>query len=199
MRGPDRGGETVHAGLLDELRGDLRRMDHPCLVGPDPVLDAEDALDLSLHLRAMGVRLGNDLNCLTRVLGHIQLRDVEQHRGQKHNQEVADESVRPSAITGPCGRAARVVNGVLDGANAKNVTVTQASTTGTCLDVTTAQAPRNVVAMIDNSGANPATTSVAGTVNPTAVGANCPAGSDAVITTVESGTFTPKPFYVTFN
>ena len=103
-----------------------------------------------------------------------------------------------AGAAGPAGAAgsalayARVVNGVLDGANAKNVTVTQASATGTCLDVTTAQAARKVVAMIDNSGANPATTSVAGTVNPTAVGANCPAGSDAVITTVESGAFTPN-------
>jgi hypothetical protein len=103
---------------------------------------------------------------------------------------------------GPAGSAlayARVVNGVLDAANSKNVTVTQAMATGTCLDVTTTQAPHNVVAMIDNSGANPATTSVAGSVNPAAVGPNCPAGSDAVITTVESGAFTPKPFYVTFN
>jgi Collagen triple helix repeat (20 copies) len=94
---------------------------------------------------------------------------------------------------------ARVVNGVLDGSNSKNVTVTLATNSVTCLDVTTTQAPRNVVAMIDNSGANPATTSVAGTLNPTALAPNCPAGSDALITTAESGAFVPKPFYVTFN
>jgi hypothetical protein len=94
---------------------------------------------------------------------------------------------------------ARVVNGVLDGANSKNVTVTQATGTATCLDVTTTQVPRNMVAMIDNSGANPATASVAGTLNPTAIAPNCPAGTDALITTADSGMFVPRPFYVTFN
>jgi hypothetical protein len=94
---------------------------------------------------------------------------------------------------------ARVVNGVLDGANSKNVTVTQATATATCLDVTTTQAPRNMVAMIDNSGANPATASVAGTLNPVAIAPNCPTGTDALITTADSGMFVPKPFYVTFN
>jgi hypothetical protein len=100
--------------------------------------------------------------------------------------------------TGGALAYAHVVNGVLDPANSKNVKVTKVATS-TCLQVTTAQAPKNVVAMIDNSGANPQITSVAGTVEPSAVSPNCPAGSNALITTVESGTFTPKPFYVTFN
>lgn len=114
-------------------------------------------------------------------------------------------SAGATGATGAAGAAgsalayARVVNGVLDGANSKNVTVTLATTSATCMDVTTTQAPHNVVAMIDNSGANPATTSVAGTLNPTAIAPTCPAGSDALITTAESGAFVPKPFYVTFN
>jgi hypothetical protein len=106
-------------------------------------------------------------------------------------------------LAGPAGSAlayARVANGALDAANSKNVTMTGLSTggTSTCLEVTSGT-PHNVVAMIDNSGANPAITSVAGTVNPVAVAPNCPGGSNALITTVESGAFTPKPFYVTFN
>jgi hypothetical protein len=109
----------------------------------------------------------------------------------------------PAGPAGPAGSAlayARVTNGALDTANSKNVTMTGLSTggTSTCLEVTSGT-PHNVIAMIDNSGANPAITSVAGTVNPVAVAPNCPAGSNALITTVESGAFTPKPFYVTFN
>jgi len=91
------------------------------------------------------------------------------------------------------------VDGALDAANSKNVTVTKSSNLGVCLDVTTPQAPRNVVAMIDNGGANPATTRIAGTSG-AAVARVCPAGSDAVIATVEEATgFTLRPFYVTFN
>jgi hypothetical protein len=94
---------------------------------------------------------------------------------------------------------AHVETGVLDAANSKNVTVTLANATTTCLNVSSAQPPRSVVAMIDNSGANPATTSVAGTVKASTVASICPAGSNAEITTAESGLFVSKPFYVVFN
>jgi len=108
----------------------------------------------------------------------------------------------PAGATGAPGGAlafAHIVTGVLDAANSKNVTVTLANATTTCLNVSTAQAPRNVIAMIYNSGANPATASVAGTVNAATVASICPAGSNAEITTADSGLFVSKPFYVTFN
>jgi len=108
----------------------------------------------------------------------------------------------PAGAAGAPGSAlafAHVVNGVLDAAHSKNVTVSKASATFTCFNVTGAQAPSAIVAMIDNSGANPQNTSVAGTVDSAAVASICGAGSNAEITTVEGGLFVSKPFYVIFN
>jgi hypothetical protein len=122
-------------------------------------------------------------------------------RGPRGFKGATGATGQPGA-TGPAGSAlayARVVNGTIDAANTKNVTVTQATATYTCLDVTTLQTPHNVIAMIDNSGANPQTASAAGTLNPVAVGPACPTGSDAVIVTSNAGVFTLLPFYVTFN
>ena len=50
VRGADRRRERVHAGVLDELARDLDRVDLAGLVGPDVVLDAHHALDLSLDV-----------------------------------------------------------------------------------------------------------------------------------------------------
>jgi hypothetical protein len=94
-----------------------------------------------------------------------------------------------------------VTGGTLDAANSKNVTLTGLSTDGlsTCLKVTSGT-PHNVVAMIDNSGANPLSTSVAGTVTPSVIASSCPAGSNVLITTVSNQAFTPTvPFYATVN
>ncbi len=113
----------------------------------------------------------------------------------------------PAGPAGPAGSAlayAHVVgSGVLDDANSKNVRVTGSDSDGVCLDVTTAQTPKNVVAMIDNSGADPRRTRVAGTANRAVVTAACGATADALITTVDSNVqpreFILRPFYVTFN
>lgn len=108
----------------------------------------------------------------------------------------------PAGAAGAAGSAlayAHVVNGQLDAANSKGVTVTGivGAGTGVCLDVTGAT-PHNILAMVDNSGANPQTTSVEGTTGAAGL-ALCPAGSDAEVTTVESGNFVLKPFYVVLN
>ena len=104
---------------------------------------------------------------------------------------------------GPAGSALAYVHvrgGVVDAANSKNVTLTGLSTGGTSTCLAVAGTPHTVVAMIDNSGANPQITSVAGTVVPSAIASSgCPAGSNVLITTVESGQFVPKPFYAEIN
>lgn len=102
--------------------------------------------------------------------------------------------------TGPAGSAlayAHVINGVLDPANSRNVVVTSFTATFTCLHVT-AGTPHNMTAMVDNAGANPATATVAGSLNPTAVAPSCP-GADAEVVVADSGQFVQRPFYVTFN
>lgn len=63
----------------------------------------------------------------------------------------------------------------------------------------------NVVAMIDNSGADPRQSFVAGTTNASAVAQGCPTGSQFEIATGDvgvgagQGTFSDKAFYVTVN
>lgn len=104
---------------------------------------------------------------------------------------------------GPAGSAlayVHVAGGVVDAANSKNVTLTGLSTGGTSTCLAVAGTPHTVAAMIDNSGANPQNTSVAGTVVPSAIASSgCPAGSNVLITTVEAGLFVPKPFYAEIN
>ncbi len=105
--------------------------------------------------------------------------------------------------TGPAGSAlayVHVAGGVVDAANSKNVKLTGLSTGGTSTCLAVSGTPHTVVAMIDNSGANPQITSVAGSVVPSAIASSgCPAGSNVLITTVESGQFVPKPFYAEIN
>jgi hypothetical protein len=105
-----------------------------------------------------------------------------------------------AGATGAAGSAlayAHVINGVLDPANSKNVVVTSFTATFTCLHVTSGT-PHNLTAMVDNAGANPATATVAGSLNATAVAPSCP-GADAEIVVADSGMFVQRPFYVTFN
>ena len=80
VRGPDRRRERVDAGRRDELARHLDRVHLAAVVGADAVLDAGDALDLALDLRAVAVGLGDDLDRLARVLGDVELGAVEQHR-----------------------------------------------------------------------------------------------------------------------
>ena len=74
------GANEVHAGRVDEGRGDLDGMDLAALFGADVVLDAHHALDLALDLGAVPLGLGDDLDRLARVLGDVELGAVEQHR-----------------------------------------------------------------------------------------------------------------------
>jgi hypothetical protein len=73
-----------------------------------------------------------------------------------------------------------------------------------CLKLTTG-APQNVSAMIDNSGADPRSAFVAGTINASAVAGGCPAGSQIDIATgdvgnpASSGDFADQAFFVTIN
>jgi hypothetical protein len=73
-----------------------------------------------------------------------------------------------------------------------------------CLKLTTGT-PQNVVAMIDNSGADPRSAFVAGTINASAVAGGCPAGSQIDIATgdvgipASSGDFADKAFFVLIN
>jgi hypothetical protein len=76
----DGGRERVDPGRLDELAGDLDRVDLPALLGADAVLDPDDALDLALDLRAVGGGLRDDLDRLQRVLGDVEFRPVEEDR-----------------------------------------------------------------------------------------------------------------------
>jgi hypothetical protein len=73
-----------------------------------------------------------------------------------------------------------------------------------CLKLTTGT-PQNVTAMIDNSGADPRSSFVAGTINASAVSGGCPAGSQIDIATgdvgmpASSGDFADKSFFVAIN
>jgi hypothetical protein len=73
-----------------------------------------------------------------------------------------------------------------------------------CLKLT-AGTPQNVTAMIDNSGADPRSAFVAGTINASAVAGGCPTGSQIEVATgdigipASNGDFSDKGFFVTIN
>lgn len=102
--------------------------------------------------------------------------------------------------TGAAGSAlafARVNgNGTIDAAASKNIALVKKTGSGAyCLNYTAGTAT-NVVAMIDNSGADPSLSRIGGTANPAAVGPACPAGADFFIATAGDATFVDLPFYV---
>jgi hypothetical protein len=73
-RGASEAGRADHAAQDRELD----RVHVARLVGTDIILDSEHALYLALHLSAVALSLGDDLDRLTRVLGHVQARAVDQ-------------------------------------------------------------------------------------------------------------------------
>ena len=97
----DRRGEDVDAGLLDEVDGDLQALQLGRLVGADVVLDALDALDLALDVRAVRARLGDDLDGLREVVGDVELVGVEQH-GVPAGVEALGDHVAVRAVVEGC-------------------------------------------------------------------------------------------------
>jgi len=96
-------------------------------------------------------------------------------------------------------------DGTLDGANSKNVTLSPSGATGVhCLNVTTAQAPQNVVATLDVSGAagGSPTDQIRASLVPATVSFNCSSapGSDTLVeTTTSDAGGVIRPFYITVN
>jgi hypothetical protein len=82
----------------------------------------------------------------------------------------------------------------------KNVTVvSHAPGTGIyCLKLNSGT-PANVIAMIDNTGANPTIAYVAGDTNPSVVAKDCAPGAQIEIAAGDSGIFTDEAFFVSIN
>ena len=109
---------------------------------------------------------------------------------------------------GPAGSAVGFADIAPDGTitNSKNVQlVSHTAASGVyCLKLTTGT-PQNVTAMIDNSGADPRSAFVAGTINASAVASSCPAGSQIDIATgdvgmpASNGDFADQAFFVAIN
>jgi Collagen triple helix repeat (20 copies) len=109
---------------------------------------------------------------------------------------------------GPAGSAVGFADIAADGTitNSKNVQlVSHIAASGVyCLKLTTGT-PQNVTAMIDNSGADPRSAFVAGTINASAVANGCPAGSQIDIATgdvgmpASNGDFADQAFFVAIN
>lgn len=118
-------------------------------------------------------------------------------------------SVGPVGPAGAAGSALAFAhvnaNGTLDTANSKNVTISPSGAIGVfCLKVTTAQAPQNVVATLDISGAGASTDQIRASRVPTIVAPNCASapGSDTLVETTvgtTAGAGANRPFYVVFN
>jgi hypothetical protein len=92
-------------------------------------------------------------------------------------------------------------NGLVDTAQSKNVDIEDFTVLGVhCLQVT-GGTPRSVTAMIDNTGADPRTSQIAGNVAPpgSSTAAGCLSGDNVSIVTSSSGNFANLPFYVTIN
>ena len=82
----------------------------------------------------------------------------------------------------------------------KNVTVVS-HTPGSgiyCLKLNSGT-PANVIAMIDNTGANPTLAYVAGDISPSAVAKDCAPGAQIEIAAGDSGIFTDEAFFVSIN
>jgi hypothetical protein len=114
----------------------------------------------------------------------------------------------PAGSTGPAGSAVGFADVAATGtvAGSKNVQLVS-HTAGSglyCLKLTTGT-PLNVTAMIDNSGADPRQSFVAGTTNTSAVAGSCPAGTQFEIATGDvgagpgQGDFSDKAFFVAIN
>ena len=91
--------------------------------------------------------------------------------------------------------------GLVDPAASKNVAINDQILVGVHCLVVTGGTPKSVTAMIDNTGADPRTSQIAGNVAPpgqnTAQG--CPTGDNVSITTSAGGKFVELPFYVIVN
>jgi hypothetical protein len=96
--------------------------------------------------------------------------------------------------------------GTINAAGSKNVQLVS-HTPGSgvyCMKLTTGK-PLNVTAMIDNSGADPRQSFVAGTTSTSAVAGSCPAGTQFEIATGDvgvgagQGDFSEKAFFVAIN
>jgi hypothetical protein len=109
--------------------------------------------------------------------------------------------------TGPAGSALAYGDVAADGtlSASKNLAVSHTTFSGTYCLTLSHGTPANVVAMIDNSGADPRDAFVAGTTNAGAVATDCPAGSQILISTgtvgipASSGTFEDEAFFVSIN
>ena len=114
----------------------------------------------------------------------------------------------PAGPAGSAGSALGFANVAADGtvSASKNVQLVRhiAATGLYCLKLTTGT-PLNVTAMIDNSGADPRQSFVAGSTNASAVAGTCPAGAQFEIATGNvgvdpgTGTFSDRSFYVAIN
>jgi hypothetical protein len=89
--------------------------------------------------------------------------------------------------------------GAVDPAASKNVEVGDAIDPGVYCLVVTGGTPKNVTAMIDNSGADPRTSQIAGNVAPGGTAKGCPSGDNVAIVTSSGGKFVYLPFFVAFN
>jgi hypothetical protein len=93
-------------------------------------------------------------------------------------------------------------DGTLDAANSKNVAVVpgkdEKGAFNYCLDVTAKQAPKNVVATLDNFAA--ADRQIVAVLKPDTVASRCQGKADALVETTIGGNFEPRHgFYVVFN
>jgi hypothetical protein len=92
-----------------------------------------------------------------------------------------------------------MANGQVDPANSKNVEINDFTVVGvSCLTVT-GGTPKNVTAMIDNSGADPRTSQIGGNVGAGGTAQGCLSGDQVSIVTSSGGKFTNLPFYVAIN
>ena len=106
-------------------------------------------------------------------------------------------------VLAPAPLAFAHVNGNdrLDRANSRRVAVIATAAVGVfCLNVTTAQAPRNIVASLDLSGQANATDQIRATLVRAVVNFNCGGtGADTLVETTRAGGGAALPFYITVN
>ena len=117
----------------------------------------------------------------------------------------------PRGPAGPAGTAgapgsafayAHVLsNGLVDPATSKNVDIMDLVQVGVHCLIVTGGTPKNVTAMIDNSGADPRTSQIAGTVAPpgSTTAPGCLSGDNVEVVTSSGGRFVDLPFYVVIN